>query len=33
MRVYLGDVIAAMFWLFFPLLALWQWYTDPKRGR
>lgn len=31
MRVYLGDVIAVMFWLSIPAVAVWRWYTNPKR--
>ena len=31
MRVYVGDVIAVLFWLSIPAVATWRWYTDPKR--
>jgi hypothetical protein len=31
MRVYLGDVIAAAFWLSLPLIGWWVWYTNPER--
>ena len=31
LMINVGDLLALMFWLSFPAIALWRWYTNASR--